>query len=73
MCGPSLQVRIMFGLAATGSGQVAVITGARVPGNTPGKAMAGNQVIGKTAAGGTDGVRAAGIDNLIKAHKNNSR
>ena len=67
MCDPSLQVRTMFGLAATGYGQGAIITGAKVPGSTPEKVIPGTQVIGKTAAGDTDGIKAAGIDNLIKA------
>jgi hypothetical protein len=67
MCDPSLQVRTMFGLAATGYGQAAVITGAKVPGSITEKVIPGDQVIGKTAAGDTDGIRADGIDNLMKA------
>ena len=55
----------MFGLAATGYGLVEVITGAKGPGNTLGKAMPGNQVIGKTVARDTDGIRAAGINKFI--------
>jgi hypothetical protein len=57
----------MFGLAATGYGQAAAITGTKVPGSTPEKVMPGIQVIGKTAAVDTGGIREAGKDNLIKA------
>ena len=66
MSGLLLQARIIYGLVANGYGIVAVITGAKDPGNNAAKAVTGNPVIGKTVIKDTDGIKAGGRNKLIK-------
>jgi hypothetical protein len=56
-----LRVLVMFGLAGNGGGEMANITGMKVPGSMPGKAVNGNQGIGKTTTMDISGITVSGV------------
>ena len=55
-----LRVAVMFGLAGNGGGAMANITGTKVPGSMPGKALNGNQGIGKITTKDISGTMVTG-------------
>jgi hypothetical protein len=57
---PILPALNMYGSAATGSGLVANITGAKAIGQNEGPAVPGMKDIGRAGTTGTDGIRVTG-------------